>query len=225
MKTSWLIFCIASCGFVYYRYQKSRGYIEARNPGIFTKPISELEDFEIRQLQYSAKEKKNHALTALALLAFSIWGGAWQPYQAKLEVERQHVAFVEGFDQGWDYYSKEAFDWASGSISSNGYLYAGSNMYDISWCRSLQSASAVEIAYVEEAREAWAEFSDVEASASSGTSSGYSKAREAVFAGTPYLCYGTECITKDSEENRAIDLNMQDFMNDQTNSFNDFIEP
>lgn len=214
MKTSWLIFCIASCGFVYYKYQQSRKNLEARYPAIFQRPISELEDFEIRFLHNSQKEKKNYALTALALLAFSLWGGAWQPYQAKLEVERQRVAFVEGFDQGWEYYCKEAFDYASGSISLNGYLYAGSNIYDISWCRGLQSASAVEKAYVEEARAAWAEFSDVESSASSGRSAGYSRAREAIFSGTPYLCYGTDCITKDSEENRAIDSYMQDSRND-----------
>jgi hypothetical protein len=95
-------------------------------------------------------------------------------------------------------------------------------MYDTNWCSSLQSQGSAEETYLEENRAFWAEFSDVDGSTSKGVSAGYSKAREAVFGVTPYLCYGSECITKDSEENRAIDRNMQDYMNDGNYDFNGY---
>lgn len=210
MSIRWFVFLIVSCGFIWYRFQLQDKEFKIRFPKIFTEQKSDLQDYEINWLRKRKETQRTYALAAIAVVIFSVWMGAWMPYQEKSDREKQHQAFINRFTEGWNYYCDEVFN-ASISISPNGILYAGSNSFTSDWCQGLIGFKDAEEAYIQDGNGALSEFSDVEYSGRKGLNAGYSKSREAVFSMVPYLCYGTECISNESEQSRLEDLAYQDW--------------
>lgn len=215
MSIGWLIFSIIVCGFIWYRYQLQERETRRRFPHIFEKSYSDLEDFEIRLIKRRSETKRTFAITALVVIIFSVWMGAWQPYQVSIDREKQHQAYLIGYSEGWNFYCEEIFDSAFNSISPNGILYAGSNQFTASWCRSLIGYGDAESSYVQDGGGAMSEYSDVDDSKNDGSNAGYRDSLQAVFSIVPYLCYGTECISKNSETSRLEDNAYQDWKLEQ----------
>lgn len=215
MKIPWIIFLLAAGVIIYSRYEKSRRQIEKRFPGLFKKHFSELSEFEQEQLKIDKQNKKYFAGWAAAALALSFWAGIWQPHQQLVERENQHQAFLSGYVEGWDFYCDELFNSSNGSISPNGLLYAGSSAFEAGWCKGLRSSTAAQTSYEAQNRAAASGSSDVKYEKENGTNAGYRESRAAVFSMVPYLCYGTECVTNDSEETRITDANAAQWEADQ----------
>jgi hypothetical protein len=215
MSFRWLIFSAVACGFTWYRYQLQEKETRRRFPQIFEKQKSDLEDFEIRLLKQRSETQRTFAIIALVVVVFSVWMGAWRPYQVSINREEQHQAYLAGYSEGWDFYCEEIFNDAFNSISPNGTLYAGSNQFTASWCRGLIGDGDAENSYIEDGGGAMSEFSDIDGSKNDGLNAGYRDSRLSVFSTVPYLCYGTECISEDSETARIEDRAYQDWKLDQ----------
>lgn len=211
----WLVFSVIACGFIWYRYQLKEKEIRNRFPEVFQKSKSEFEDFEVRIFKRHTETKRTYAITALMVIAFSVWMGAWQPYEVSKNREEQRQAFLMSYSEGWDYYCDEIFDAALNSISPNGTLYAGANQFTSTWCKGLVGYGDAENAYLQDGGGAMSEYSDIESSQSKGLNAGYRDSRKAVFSAVPYLCYGTECISDESETSRIEDRAYQDWKLDQ----------
>lgn len=214
----WLIFSAIVCAFIWYRFQLQDKETRSRFPQIFRKSRSDLEDFEIRILNQRSETQRTFAITALVVVIFSVWMGAWRPHQVIIERENQHQAYLASYLEGWNFYCDEIFDNTLNSISPNGILYAGSNQFTASWCQGLFGYGDAESAYLEDGGGAMSEYSDVDGSKSDGLNAGYRDSRKAVFLRVPYLCYGTECISDDTETSRLEDRAYQDWKNDQENN-------
>lgn len=215
MSIRWLIFSIIACGFIWYRYQLQERETRRRFPQIFEKSQSDLEDFEVRLLKQRSETQRTFAISALVVIVFSVWMGAWQPYQVSIDKEKQHQAYLAGYTEGWNFYCDEIFNSGFNSISSNGILYAGSYQFTANWCQGLIGNGDAERSYLESGGGALSEYSDVESSQNKGLNSGYADSLKAVFSMVPYLCYGTECISKDSETSRLEDNAYQDWKLEQ----------
>jgi hypothetical protein len=215
MSIQWALVGVIACGFVFYRYQLNEKKIKSRYPDVFNNSFTELDDFELRILKNHQSNRRTYAISALLIVGFSIWMGAWRPYQVNVERENQRQAYLTSYAEGWNFYCKEIFDDAFSSISPNGILYAGSVQFSSSWCRGLIGYGDAEQAYLKDGGGAMSEFSDVDASKSDGLNAGYRDSRMAVFSSVPYLCYGTECISEDSETSRIEDRAYQDWKLDQ----------
>ena len=219
MSIRWLIFSVIVCGFIWYRFQLQDKETRSRFPQIFEKSRSDLEDFEIRILTQRSETQRTFAITALVVVIFSVWMGAWRPHQVIVERENQHQAYLASYSDGWSFYCDEIFDSALNSISPNGILYAGANQFTSSWCQGLIGYGDAERAYLEDGGGVSSEYSDVEYSKTGGLNAGYRDSQKAVFSIVPYLCYGTECISEDSETSRIEDRAYQDWKLDQENNY------
>lgn len=207
MKIPWLIFLLVASFIIYTRYEKSRLQIEKRFPGLFGKHFSELSDYEQEQLKIDKQNKKYFAGWTVAALALTLWAGVWQPHLQGVNRENQHKAFLAGYLEGWDFYCGELFNSSNGSISPNGLLYAGNSAFDAGWCKGLRGTFAEQNAYVAGNRDALAASSNVPAEKDAGTNAGYRESRAAVFSMVQSLCYGSECVSNDSEESRITEAN------------------
>ncbi|CAN2175060.1 hypothetical protein MCEMRE26_00146 [Candidatus Nanopelagicaceae bacterium] len=223
MKTPWLIFMLIACSWSWYKYDSRRKKIIQEFPGIFSKPESELESIEIFRINTDKGDRKFFGGIALTSLVISVWAGSWLPYKAEEDASQQLQSFIAGYATGWDGYCDEIFDFSLGSVSTNGYLYAGSYAYDSGWCKGMRLSGSGESSAQAENILEMAPYSSVESAKQKGENLGYRDSREKVFSKVPYLCYGSECISADSELSRNEDLAQQQWEYEQ--QFNDWIEP
>lgn len=198
---------ILVCGFIWIRFQVQDKKVKSEHSVAFAKLKTELTTLEIQNLQTLKANRRAYAYGALAVIVFSIWIGAWRPHQIGLEKEKQHQMFLSAYSEGWDFYCHEIFgDPSSGlsssSISPNGLLYAGNYSYNFAWCSDLRKSSFDENAYKKDYGWWDASASNLTSSRSEGLNAGVTEAYVKVFQQTPYLCYGAQCISKETEMQR-----------------------
>lgn len=204
MNTRWLVFMILACGLIWYRFQLNNREIKRKYPEIFANPISDLEDYSFSKLQTHRENQRVYALGAFVVIAFSLWMGAWQPHQVKVEREKQHQAFLGGYAEGWDAYCDDIFN--NYPMANGGILYANNIPFAASWCEGLIGDGDAQEAYVKDGAGVSSEYSSVSSSNEEGWSWGFQDSMFAVFSMVPYLCYGTECISESSEIDRMAEL-------------------
>jgi hypothetical protein len=197
----------------WFKYQANRSSVLKEFPNILTTVEEERNYTEESRLRWISESKKTYSRIALGALAIGIYGGIWSPYQSNKEAERQYETYLASFVDGWNEYCDEIFNPSMSAISVDGTLYAGNGSYNGSWCKGLLSENlAVESAISENVR-GMAPYSSVDYARDKGASAGYNKSIDAVFSAVPYLCYGTECISKDSEISRMEDLGRSEWNN------------
>lgn len=193
-----------ACGLIWYRKQLSDRKMKKKYPIIFSKPISELEDRLLPYLKIHKGNQRIYAIGALGVIAFSIWMGAYRPYQVKVEREKQHQAFLVGYSEGWDAYCDDIFN--NFPMANNGILFANNIPFAASWCEGLIGDGDAQDAYVKDGAGVSSEYSSVGTSNEEGWGWGFQDSMFAVFSMVPYLCYGTECISESSEIDRMAEL-------------------
>lgn len=188
---------IAVCYGCWYFYNKESEKIFKNHPNLKTKPISDMDSYELEKVKVDNSNKKLFGGIALVAILFGGYQGFIVPANNARDVETQYEAFMDGYAEGWYFECDKIFN---NSVGPGGILYAGSNQYSETWCQSLLSSSSAESAYERAGSGLMAEFSSDDYEKRKGTGYGALDAIKAVFSFTEYLCYGTECTTKFDEE-------------------------
>lgn len=172
---------------------------------------------EANQVRQKLQSGKNTFRVYVALVAVgTAYFGVWNPTQDNLEKQRQADSYVESFYEGWDYYCQEVFDPNLGTaITPNGILFAGSYSFTISYCKDAIPVDAAEQSFSKsDGSNGWG-WSSVESAREDGLNAGYRESRRVLWSKLPYLCFGTECISAQSEEDRITDANYRDWKENQ----------
>ena len=209
MNKIWLIFSAIVCLYCWYKYDTRKKKLLAKHPEIFTKSPKDRDLWEISAYEFHKSHRHSFAGIAATAIVVGIWGGVWVPYKANQEISRQYTAYISAFDKGWNDYCDDIFDFHLSSISPNGILYAGSQSFTSSWCKGLRNESdSIDSAQTDDIK-GMARYSSIAYASEKGQGAGFRKSREKVFSMVPYLCYDTECISSDSEQERIINSNLQ----------------
>jgi hypothetical protein len=192
----WLSVIIVCYG-CWHFYNKESEKIFKNNPNLKTKPISDMDSYELEKMKVDSSNKKLFGGIALVAIIFGGYQGFIVPANNARDVETQYEAFMDGYAEGWYFECDNIFN---NSVGPGGVLYAGSNQYSESWCQGLIGSATAQTAYDRAGSALMAEFSSDESQRIRGTGYGARDAINAVFSYTAYLCYGTECTTKFDEE-------------------------
>jgi hypothetical protein len=191
----WYVIAAVVIGFAYKSRVTIRAKLLKQFPEIFLKREVALDDYELAALKSFKSQTRSFVLTIVISVGIAFWLGTYQPLQVKKDLELQSRAYAESIPEGWQFQCKDIF---SNFIGDGIYLFAGGNRYDSTWCTSLLSPSRLEQLATDENLFTPSEYSDVEGAKSDGFNIGARFALDSVFSRVPYLCYGTECITKNS---------------------------
>jgi hypothetical protein len=189
---NWLIFVSIVAYGSWFLYQRERKKIQSRNPEIFSKSYSDLDEWEIGFIHRYKETNKSNArffsgITAAAVL-LAVWNVYWIPHQESLGREQFKSDFLNGFNIGWEYECSHIFE------NLGPQLYAGNYVYTEDWCNALNSEQAALDTYS-------LRFGTDSGDNGSGygEGAGVQAAIKEVFSKVPYLCFGEECVTEESE--------------------------
>jgi hypothetical protein len=192
----WIVVSLVCYG-CWYLYNKESNKIFQNNPSLKSKPVSELDSYELNKIKVDNSNKRLFGGIAIAALLYGGYQSFVVPANNARDVETQREAFMQGYSEGWYFECDNIFN---NSVGPGGVLYAGSNQYSESWCQGLLSSASEQSAYDRAGSALMAEFSSDESEKRKGTGYGATDAIKTVFSYTEYLCYGTECTTEFDEE-------------------------
>lgn len=200
----WYFVAFVVIGFAYRNRANTRSKLLSQYPEMFLKREVALNEYELAALNNFKGQTRSFVFVVAVSMSLAFWAGTYQPLQVKKDLELQSKVFAESIPEGWNYQCKDMFE---NFIGNGTYLFAGNYRYDATWCNSLLSPSKLENLVNDEKLFIPSEYSDVEGAKSDGFNTGARFALDAVFSIVPYLCYGTECITKNSIEDWYIEQN------------------
>lgn len=201
----WYVIALVVIGFAYRNRANTRNKLLSQYPELFLKREMALNEYELAALNNFKGQTRSFSLVVAVSMGLAFWWGTYQPLQVRKDLELQSKVYTESIPEGWNFQCKDIFE---NFIGNGTYLFAGNYRYDVTWCNSLLTPSILDELATDEKLFVPSEYSDVEGAKSDGFNIGARFARDAVFSRVPYLCYGTDCITQSSIEDRYIEENI-----------------
>lgn len=203
----WLIFGLVGLFYLWRLFNKNAKVSSKAWDTLNTSAISDTSSSNREYFIWEARNSisrseyrtRNILVGMILIIALVAYEGAYLPKKQYETFLNNEYAFVNGFTNGWNEYCDSIFSPEGRfSVSPTGNYYAGSYMYNKVVCtHPLDSLDVSSMYYSSDVSKVAGEMSykDVEDSANS---MGNRQAKDTLWKNFTYLCYGSNCITKNN---------------------------